>query len=215
MEKPVNKHLKTALTYLAALVALTPLTIGAARAQAPTFGVVDLQKCIDESKANQQAAAEFEGFQKSLNGILGKLSTGGVAYLTPAEIRELVGLYEKTQPTDADKKRVTELEGKAEQQVGAMKRLESTNPLSDDQKKQLQTLTDAQQTGLQALQEIQRAYQKRLEDKNAELSSRVTKTVREAIAKTAKEKGLTLVFAADQVLYAQVDITEDVLKAVK
>lgn len=211
----MNRKLKIALTYLAALVAFTPLAVRPARAQAPTFGVVDLQKCIDESKANQQAAAEFDGFQKTLNGTLGKLSVAGVAYLTPGEIRELVGLYEKAQPTDADKKRVTELEGKSEAQLGAMKKLESTNPLSDDQKKQLQALTDSQQTGLQALQEIQRAYQKRLEDKNGELSSRVTKAVREAIAKTAKDKGLTLVFAADQVLYAQVDITEDVLKAVK
>ena len=211
----MNKNLKTTLTYLAALVALTPLTVGAAHAQALQFGVVDLQKCIDESKANAQAAAEFDGYQKNLNGTLGKMSAAGVAYLAPAEVRELVALYEKAQLTDADKKRVTELEGKAETQLGAMKKLESTNPLSDDQKKQLSSLTDAQQAGLAALQEIQRAYQKRLEDKNGELSARVTKAVREAISKTAKDKGLTLVFAADQVLYAQVDITEDVLKAVK
>ena len=211
----MNKKIKIALTYLAALVALAPLTAGTARAQAPQFGVVDLQKCIDESKANAQAAAEFDGYQKNLNGTLGKLSAAGVAYLTPAEIREIVALYEKAQLTDADKKRVADLEGKAETQLGAMKKLESTNPLSDDQKKQLQTLTDSQQAGLAALQEIQRAYQKRLEDKNGELSARVTKSVREAISKTAKDKGLTLVFAADQVLYAQVDITEDVLKAVK
>ena len=211
----MKNNYRIALTWLAAVAAVALIPAGAVRAQAPQFGVVDLQRCIEESKANQQAAGEFDGFQKTLNGILGKLSGAGIAYLSVAEIRELVGLYEKAQPTDADKKRVTDLEAKADGQLAAMKKLESTNPLSDDQKKQLQTLADAQQSGLQTLQEIQRAYQKRLEDKNAELSARVTKAVREAVAKTAKDKGLTLVFAADQVLYAQVDITEDVLKAVK
>ena len=215
MKNTMKRNIKIASSWLAALVAVALVAAHPARAQAPQFGVVDLQKCIDESKINKQAATEFDGFQKSLNGILGKLSAAGFAYLAPAEIRELVALYEKPQPSDADKKRITDLEGKSEQQLGAMKRLESTNPLSDEQKKQLQTLADSQQNGLQALQEIQRAYQKRLEDKNGELSARVTKAVREVIAKTAKEKGLTLVFAADQVLYAQIDITEDVLKSVK
>ncbi len=201
---------------VAFLATLCLLALGMpGRAQAPQFGVVDFQKCVDESKANQEAAVEFEKMQKSLNGTLTKLSQPGAAYLSKAEIVELLGLYEKPAPTDAEKKRMGELEAKADQQIGTMKRLESTNPLNEDQKKQIQVLSDAQQNGLQALQDIQRAYQKQLETKNAELSAKVTKSVREVVAKVAKEKSLTLVFGFDQVLYAQVDITEDVLKAVK
>jgi Skp family chaperone for outer membrane proteins len=198
------------------LMALCLLTLGApGRAQAPQFGVVDFQKCVDESKANQEAAVEFEKMQKSLNATLTKLSQPGAAYLSKAEITELLGLYEKPTPTDAEKKRTVELEAKADQQIGMMKRLESTNPLSEDQKKQIQSLSDAQQIGVQVLQDIQRVYQKQLEVRNAELSAKVTKSVRDMVAKIAKEKALTLVFGFDQVLYAQVDITEDVLKAVK
>lgn len=203
-------------TVRVALVAAFALMALAAPGRAQgQFGVVDFQRCVGESKARQQAAADFDTLQKSLNAVLGKLDQPGVAFLSKAEITELLGLYEKTAPSDAEKKRIGELETKADQQIGAMKRLESTNPLSDDQKKQIQTLMDAQQVGVQTLKEIQRIYQGKLEQKDGELSANIAKIVREAVAKVAKEKNLAMVFGADQVVYAQVDITEDVLKVVK
>lgn len=202
--------LRVALVAAVALLALA--TPGRAQGQ---FGVVDFQRCISESKARQTAAMEFDTLQKSLNAVLGKLDQPGVAFLSKAEITELLSLYEKTAPSDAEKKRIGEIETKADQQIGAMKRLESTNPLNDDQKKQIQTLADAQQLGVQTLKEIQRVYQGRLEQKDGELSSNISKIVKEAVAKVAKEKNLAMVFGADQVVYAQVDITEDVLKVVK
>jgi Skp family chaperone for outer membrane proteins len=198
-----------------ALAALVLLGFGRPSGAQVQFGAVDFQRCVDESKANAEAAKEFMVLQSALNAVLGKLSQPGVAYLSKAEISELLALYEKTAPSDAEKKRIGELETKADQQIGAVKRLETTNPLSDEQKKQYQTLLETQQAGVQGLQEIQRVYQKRLEEKNGELSGKVTRSVREAVAKVSKEKNLVLVFGADQVLYAQVDITEDVLKVVK
>jgi Skp family chaperone for outer membrane proteins len=201
---------------VAFLATLCLLALGIpSQAQAPQFGVVDFQKCTSESKVNQEAAVEFDKIGKSFREILDKLAQPGVAYLNKTEIGELQGLYEKPTPTDPEKKRTKELEDKADQQIGAMKRLESTNPLNEEQKKQIQALSEAQQAGMQVLQEIARTYQKKLEAKDVELTSRVNKSVREMVAKVAKEKNLTMVFGFDQVLYAQVDITEDVLKAVK
>lgn len=203
-------------TLRVALVAAVALLVLAAPGRAQgQFGVVDFQRCINESKARQQAAMDFDTLQKSLNAVLSKLNQPGIAFLTKPEITELFGLYEKTAPSDAEKKRIGELETKADQQIGAMKRLESTNPLNDDQKKQIQALADAQQIGVQSLREIQQAYQGKLEQKDGELSSNIAKIVKEAVAKVAKEKNLAMVFGADQVVYAQVDITEDVLKVVK
>jgi Skp family chaperone for outer membrane proteins len=203
-------------TLRVALVAAIALLVLAAPGRAQgQFGVVDFQRCIDESKARQQAAAEFEVLEKSLNGVLSKLNQPGVSFLSKAEIVEVLGLYEKTAPSDAEKKRIGEIEAKADQQIGAMKRLESTNPLNDDQKKQIQALAEAQQNGIAVLKDIQRVYQSKLQQKDGELSASIAKTVREAVAKVAKEKNLTLVFGTEQAIYAQVDITEDVLKAVK
>lgn len=199
---------------LAALtVALT--MVAPVRAQAPAFGVVDVQRCVEESKVNIASAQQFQGMQTALNQVLDRLQRGGGAFLAAAEIKELAGLYEKAQATDAEKKRILELEGKADQKSGALKRLETTPNLNDEQKKQLEDLTGAQQAGIQSLQELQQEFQKRLQEKNRELSRKVEAEIRVAIAKVAKDKGLTLVFSTETVLYAAVDITEDVLKAVK
>ena len=80
-------------------------------------------------------------------------------------------------------------------------------------------LVTAQQNGLdRASRDPENRIRSSLEVKNAELSARKSpKSVREAVSKIGqREEGLDAgLYGADQVLYAQMDITEDVLKAVK
>jgi Skp family chaperone for outer membrane proteins len=204
------------MTSVAAFLALVlALFVGPVRAQTPTSAICDFERCKSESKLLQQSFMEFQKYSQGLDSVLQRLQQGGVVYLPAAEIKELATLYEKTTPNDAEKKRLTELEGKADGKIGAYKRLEQVATPNDDQKRQLAELSDASAGGSQALQDIAQDYRKRLTERDREMTQKLNTEIRVAVSKVAKEKGVTIVYDASVVLYAGVDITEDVVKAVK
>lgn len=199
---------------LAAAVVLLAFT-GAAHAQAPNFAIVNFRKCAADSKLKQELDVQFAEVRKQLEGVFQKLRDANSVFLSPAEIKELAGLYEKTQPNDTEKKRIEALQTLADQRGGAAKRLDNTANLNDDQKKELEKLAQLQQDGAAALQAVGDEFKQRIEAKGQEFEDKLAAKVKEAVAAIAKEKNITLVFNADVVVYAASDITPDVIKALQ
>lgn len=178
----------------------------------PKFGSVDMGKLQNEYKGRRAYEQEINKFQTELDGILRRMVQGSAAFLIDAEINELVGLYEKPAPNDADKKRIQTLEAKGDQQSVALSQLQNTASPDAAQQSQLQQLTEAQSRGQRAIQGLNRRYAERIEDKIKELQLKMFADMQVVVAKVAKQKGLAMVFNGSVAVYTENDITEDVLK---
>ena len=202
-------------TLLAAAVLLLAFG-GAARAQTVQFGIVNFRKCAAESKLKQELDVKFAELRRQLEGVFQKMRDANAVFLSPAEIKELAGLYEKAQPSDVEKKRIEALQQLADQRAGAAKRLENTaGTLNDEQKKELEKLAQMQQDGATALQGVGDDFKQRIDTRGQEYEDQLAAKVKEAVAAIAKEKNLALVFNADVVIYAATDVTPDVIKALQ
>lgn len=181
--------------------------------QLPSFGSVNLQRVVGESKGNKTDAEAFKTYAEALNKVLGQLADGGARFLSDAEIRELAALYQKPTLTQAEKTRMSDLEDKGAAAGARKKKLENTPNPSDADKKTYADLSASEEKGIQAIKSIQADFQKQLEGKDDEMAKKLEGDVRTAVAKVAKERGITVVFSNTTVVYAATDVTDDVIKA--
>lgn len=181
-----------------------------------TFAIVDFQACAAKSKMKQEMDTQFGAIKSSLLAVFQKLKDGNAIFLNKAEMTELAGLLEKAdKANDAEKKRIQALQDQADKGAGTLKRLEGTPTLTDEQKKELERLVQLQQDGVQLLQGIGDDYQKRIEEQGRGFEEKLELAVKETVKKIAEEKKITMVFNANVVIYAALDITEDVIKVLQ
>lgn len=173
---------------------------------------VDSQRLLTEYKLRKTSSDEIDRIQTSMRQVLERLESNSAVFLTEAEIRELSGLLEKTQQTDADKVRVSALESKAREYSAELTRLQNTTSPSEQQRARLQELAGLRQKGIQAANALGQGFQARLTERRETLGQKVVEDVRAAIAKVAAARNLALVFSNEVALYAANDITADVLK---
>ena len=173
---------------------------------------VDAQKLFAEYKVRKTSSDEIERLQQNLRQVLERLESNSAVFLTETEIRELSGLLEKTQQTDADKVRISALETKARDASGELTRLQNTTSPTEPQTARLRELTALRQKGAQAAQTLGQSFQTRLQERRETLGQKVVEDVRVAIAKVAAAKNLALVFSNEVALFSANDITADVLK---
>ena len=178
----------------------------------PVFGSVDLQKCGQESKGRQASEDELRKFVQSLDSSLQRLAGSSSRFLSDTEIKELAALYEKDPASEADKKRITELEAKGDSGSAELSKLQQVGSPNDADKKRFSDLTATQQKGDSVLQSIRETYSSRVQARRDDLSLKYTNVIRETVGKIAKEKGLTVVFDSQFALYTANDITADVIK---
>jgi Skp family chaperone for outer membrane proteins len=145
---------------------------------------------------------------------LQRLEQGGANFLSQGEAEELSKLYEKTNPSADEKKRVQALEAIAEKKRADLKVLDTTPNLNETQKKQLEELMSQQERGMKMLQGIQELYKEQIDNKDLELSQKFDNDLRSAITKVAQDKGFSIVFDNKVAVYAGSDITNDVLKII-
>lgn len=199
--------------------ALTPSVVAApARpvVQQQLFGIVDFQECAAKSKLKTDLDMQFTQFRSKIQDNFNKLKESNVIFLNKQEMSELAGIYEKgDKATEAEKKRGMELQTKADQRAGTLTRL-ATNPnLKPEEKKELESLNQMQNDGVSLINEIGNEYQRRIEDKGKAFEEQLEKIVKDAVKKIAQEKNLAMVFNANVVIYAALDITEDVIKVLQ
>lgn len=193
---------------------ILPVQAAAAQAQAAQFGVVDVNKVLNESKSRTIVSGELQRTERSYTAILQRLAQGSARFLTDAEITELAGLYEKDKPTEAEQKRISQLEEKGDQQKRELTTIQNTPKPDDAQTARFTLLNDTFEKGGASLQQLNRTLSARLQEKARTEEQKALVTVRAAVAKVAKAKGLAVVFTGDIAIYATVDITDDVVKEV-
>jgi len=176
------------------------------------FGSVDVQKVADQTKLLQQTDDDTRAYAEGLNKSLQRLANGSARLLSDAEIRELSALYEKGGAADADQKRITALETKADTTGAEFSRLQQNAAPNDAEKKRFSDLSEAQKKGDAVLRDIQNDYEGRVQTKHNQLLQKLTAQIRETVSKVAKEKGLAVVFDSQAAVYTQNDITAEVIK---
>ena len=192
-----------------------PVTANAQKNSAvPSFGNVDVDQVLSESKSRQRDVQELNGMVSGLREVMLRLQESGGKFLGDAEIKELSSLYEKKTPTEAEKKRIADLEGKAGEKSGLKRRLENTAAPTDEQKKQYADLNDMEQKGQASLKNLNDEFSRRVDARNTEMSNKTVLEIKAAIAKIAQDKGLTVVFDNKVAIYTANDITADVVKAI-
>ena len=179
-----------------------------------TFGVVDVGRVLNESKARQQITAELERTQRTYSSIMQRLTQGSARFLTEGEVTDLAALYEKSPLTDAERKRLGALEEKGDTLKRELIALQNTQKPDDAQTARYTQLTDMQEKGGATFEKLNRTLSTRLQEKARDAEIKSLAAVRVSVAKIAKAKGLTVVFTGDIAIYATTDITDDVLKEV-
>ncbi|MBP5737895.1 MAG: OmpH family outer membrane protein [Abditibacteriota bacterium] len=178
---------------------------------ASKVGVIDSAKVIAEAPRFKQYQEEVEALYKDLSLKLDVRSQN--LMLTDAEVKELIDLKAKAEPTDAEKARMAELTQIENGRDAELKELQSTAELKDDKKARLKELQDIEQQSKDTGKALAEDYENQLRTKQNDIQAQVEKDMVEAATKIAGEKGLTLILLKNSVVFGGVDITEDMIKA--
>lgn len=177
------------------------------------LATVDYKKIQDEYKLKATMESDIKSLQQQLTGALSRREA--MPLLTEPEQTELDKLWEKevSARSDADKKRMDELKNKGDQlgaEIQALRQKDQKDINEADKKK----LKDAEDTMVKA----QQVYANKKEESSAKLqqfinenSDKLLKNVRQAIAKIAEQKSVSIVFNSEVAPYAGVDITQPVV----
>ncbi len=177
-----------------------------------TFATVDVQKINDNYKLKAVLETQFQQLQAKWQGRLARRQN--MPLLTEDEQKQIDAIEEKgPNQTDADKATLKQLMDKAQQlnnQLVAL-RQKKESELTDADKAQLATLEAAiakASDQYNSMQDQMKADLTNFDNQNSDL---LVKNIRAAVAQVAKDKGITIVFNNQVVLYSGVDITDQVL----
>lgn len=187
--------------------------------EAPSLGVIDMGQLFNEYQEYQQANREYQEYQQKLvNQFQARLNLRRQHFmLTSDEYGELETLLLKGNDlTEADRKRVQELQSVTPRLREELAKLQSKAELSEAEKARKKELVDKQNAGLQELEErskdFERLIQEKMRERDAEVSAKLRAKIDAMIARIAQENKLVMVFNKDSVLYGGVDITDQVVK---
>lgn len=176
------------------------------------IGSVDIGRTLMEYKERQKSSEQVQAMRQSLNHVLERLRDSSAVILPEAEATELSKIYEKSAPTDAEKKRSDDLEKKARSLSDELRGLQNVANPSDQQRQRLSELAAQQRKTNDALQNVQSGYEERLQQMDRQLTQKLGEDIKAAVAKVAQDKNLAVVFDSQVALYTSNDITADVLK---
>ena len=179
-------------------------------AHAQAFGVVDYERVINESTFVKTSLERLQALETRYRGVLQTLQENII--LTNEERQELANLLLANNLNDAQRKRVEQLTQAARQRAGELQQLRQKPQPSETEKAALERFTQMETVGREAIQTLAQQLGQQLEQQVQQSRDQVNKAVREVITQVAKEKKLTVVFSAQSVLYAENDITSEVIK---
>jgi Skp family chaperone for outer membrane proteins len=152
---------------------------------------------------------ELEAYRQSLAS---KLETRSQSLmLDEGQVKELIDLKAKQNPTEQDKARIKELSETERAKDEELKKLQTTATLTEPQKARLTELTNLQQKSKTVGGQLEKDYNDQLETKRQDMIAKAEADIRDAIAKIAEAQGFTFVLAKDAALYGGADITDKVM----
>jgi outer membrane protein len=101
---------------------------------------------------------------------------------------------------------------KAEESMEILKNFQEERQQDLDSKTKNKELTAEEKEQINSLVS---KYEKEIQDKDAELTNKLFESIKGAIEKVAKKKGLTVVLDKQSVFYGGVDITDEVIEELK
>ncbi len=182
--------------------------IGIASAQ--SFGIVDLDRVRQESSFYKTRAQQLQAMENRYQLAFQTLVENIV--LNDEERQELLNLLTMENPNGAQQQRIQQLTQTARQRADELQRLRQKTDLNETEKAALERFTQMEARGREALQVVREQLRQQLEQRVDQLNAELTKALDEVIAQVAREKKIAVVFNKGVVLYAENDITSDVIK---
>ena len=177
------------------------------------YGIVDFERLQNEYKRKTVLEADLQALRNKIEKRLARRDS--MPFLSEDEHKELDTLYEKdaTQRTDAEKKRITDLEQKSEtnnKEINAL-RQKPEKDLTDADRARIKQAEEQWQKAQQTFAGLKESGDNELRQFITANTSTLKKDVNEAVKKIAEQKGLAIVFNSEVAPYASVDITAQVL----
>ncbi len=198
--------------FLMALTALSILSTSVCgAADAVAIGTVDMGKVYTEAPRIKQLREQLEQRSKEFESRLDIREQN--LMLTEEQVRELIDLKMKPNPSDKEKARIqelTDLERKLDEQL---KNLQNTpqDKLTDAEKARLKELTDLQAASKTAGGQIEKDYNTQLQNEARELEAKASEEINAVIKQLAEAKKLSYVLDKSAVFYGGSDITNEVI----
>lgn len=193
----------------AGLVAL--LGIVGFQGAAEKTGVVDLNKCIQQSALGQANTAQLNAAVNARRGLIDFIRTYRV--LTAEQAQRMRDLTLKTTVTDAEK---AELERLKQEVIAADKKrnelAQKGNGLTDDEKKQLNEFAQRAQAMGAVLEAWNGDFTDDLTQLQQKLQAETIDKAKAALAQVGKAQGFSVIFETNVAPYAANDVTEAVVK---
>ncbi len=177
---------------------------------AQAFGVVDYERVINESTFVKTSLEQLQALEARYRGVLQVLQENII--LTDEERQELTNLLLADTLNDAQRLRVQQIAQASRQRADELQQLRQKPQPSETEKAVLERFTQMEARGRGVIQTLTQQFTQQLEQRLQQSREQVRNAVRETIAQVAKEKKLTLVFSTEAVLYAETDITNDVIQ---
>jgi outer membrane protein len=182
-------------------------------------GVLDMDRLFNEYLEYQKANRDFNKYREELINLYKALLNQRRQHilLTREEWDELEVLLRKgNEMSDADKKRVQQLQGETQKRAQELNALQGKENLTEAEQARKKELTDKQSAGMRELDERNNEFERQIAEKlrvrDNEVSPVLRKKIDDMIARIAQENQLDIVFTKESVLFGGLDITEQVVK---
>lgn len=185
---------------------------GGFQGSADKFGVVDLNKAVQDSEMGKKNKDTLDNMVAARKGIIEFMSTNEV--MTVEQATKLKNLSLKMPPTDAEKK---DLDKVKEDVIAASKNFDvlnqKANPTEDD-RKLLQEYNNRVQNTRSLRSEWGGDFQSELNDKQTDMINEAIRRADVAVKEVSKRDGYTVVFTVPGAsAYGANDVTEAVTKS--
>ena len=184
-------------------------------AQAPVFGVIDMEKAINDYSKRQTMEAELKATNDQVTASFSSIEK--VLILTPEETDEYAKIITAKTQDDTQKKRLAELEAKAEQAKTDFNAIAAKgDKMTAEEKAKFDSIRSQyaanDNTFKQMVSNANQTILSLRDSKRLELIA----DIKAAVATVAKEQKINIVFSMNpqNVLYGAIDITDAVLKRV-
>lgn len=179
-------------------------------ASAQSFGMVDLERVERESTFFKTRLEQLQGLENRYRTAIQTLAENIVQ--SDEERQELANLLLAESLSPEQQQRVQQLTQAARQRATELQQLRQKPQPTETEKAALERFTQMEARGREALQALQQQLAQQFEQRRQQLNEEVRKAVDEIVAQVAKEKKLTAVFTKGVILYAENDITDEVIK---
>jgi Skp family chaperone for outer membrane proteins len=202
----ITRRIAWTLAICVAAVSLATCVWAAAEIK---IGIVDTERAYKDAPRIKHYTEDLNKLRQSLATKLDIRSQNMM--LDENEIKELIELKTKDNPSDKDKARIKELEDIERARDAELKALQETKEPNEQQKARQKVLSDMQQKSKDTGSALARDYEGQLQSKMQELNTKAENDLREAINKVAQAKAITVVIAKEAVLFGGIDITDEVI----